>query len=150
MKRWKIKELNEVSNLKFAACLLNERRACLNPYSPMAMKLESSKNMLLRMDGYLNGWGSGVEIPAERIINSLYQDGYKDAARLIEFLTADNERAKREREILNRCFGYIVAMSDEGGVDKLLCETLGLTNEEIERYVPGRSTDGKNGGTEGE
>ena len=56
MKRWTIKELSETTDLKFAACILRERRAPLNPYSPLAQKLEDSKNMLLRMDGYLTGW----------------------------------------------------------------------------------------------
>ena len=55
MKRWTIKELSETTDLKFAACILRERRAPLNPYSPLAQKLEDSKNMLLRMDGYLTG-----------------------------------------------------------------------------------------------
>ena len=52
MKRWTIKELSETTDLKFAACILSERRAPLNPYSPLAQKLGDSKNMLLRMDGY--------------------------------------------------------------------------------------------------
>ena len=34
MKRWTIKELSETTDLKFAACILSERRAPLNPYSP--------------------------------------------------------------------------------------------------------------------
>ena len=55
MKRWTIKELSETTDLKFAACILRERRAPLNPYSPLAQKLEESKNMLLRMDTWLGG-----------------------------------------------------------------------------------------------
>ena len=84
MKRWTIKELNETTDLKFAACILNERRAPLNPYSPLAQKLGESKNMLLRMDGYLVGWGTGVSLPPQTTIEILYRDGYTSAARQIE------------------------------------------------------------------
>lgn len=89
MKRWTIKELAEMSDLKFAACILNERRTPLNPYSPLDQKLETAKNLLLRMDGYLGGWGSGTTIPADKILEILYRDGYHSAARLIECLLAD-------------------------------------------------------------
>lgn len=150
MKRWTIKELNEASNLEFAACILNERRAPLNPYSPMATKLESSKNMLLRMDGYLNGWGSGVCLPMKKIVDMLFQDGYSEAARLIECLVADSERAKREHELLNNCFGYIVEVTKGSGVAKLLRGNIGLTDEEIERYEMGWALDEEKGGACGE
>ena len=39
MNRWTIKELNETPDFKFAALILAERRAQLNPYSPLAEKL---------------------------------------------------------------------------------------------------------------
>lgn len=150
MKRWTIKELNEESNLEFAACILNERKAPLNPYSPMATKLESSKNMLLRMESYLNGWGSGVGLPAKKIVDMLFQDGYTEAARLIECMVADSERARRERELLNRCFGYIVEATSDNRVAKLLRENIGLTDEEIERYEMGWALDEEKGGACGE
>ena len=69
--------------------------------------------MLLRMDGYLNGWGSGVGLPGRKILDMLFQDGYTEAARLIECMVADSERAKREHELLERCFGYIVEATEE-------------------------------------
>lgn len=146
MKRWTIKELNEASDMEFAACILNERKAPLNPYSPMAMKLEHSKNMLLRMDSYLNGWGSGVGISAKKIVDMLYQDGYTEAARLIECLATDSDRAEREHELLNNCFGYIVKTTKGDGVAKLLRDTIGLTDEEIERYEMGWALDEEKGG----
>ena len=150
MKRWTIKELNEASNLEFATCILNERKAPLNPYSPMATKLENSKNMLLRMDGYLNGWGSGVGLPGRKILDMLFRDGYTEAARLIECMAADSERAKREHELLERCFGYIVEATEDDGVAKLLREIIGLTDEEIERYEMGWALDKEKEGADGE
>lgn len=61
MKRWTIKEINDSSDLKFAACILNERRAHLSPYTPLALKLKKVENILLRMDAYPQVWGSGSE-----------------------------------------------------------------------------------------
>ena len=50
MKRWTIEDLEKTTDLKFAACILNERREGLNPYTPLSQKLEKAKNLILRMD----------------------------------------------------------------------------------------------------
>jgi hypothetical protein len=43
MERWTIKSLEEMDNLQFAVCILNERRNKLsNIYSPLAIKLEKA------------------------------------------------------------------------------------------------------------
>lgn len=40
MKRWTIEDLEKTTDLKFAACILNERREGLNPYTPLSQKLD--------------------------------------------------------------------------------------------------------------
>ena len=39
MKRWTNKELAEINDFYFAQAILNERKAGLNPYTPLAKKL---------------------------------------------------------------------------------------------------------------
>ena len=39
MKRWTNKELAEINDFYFAQAILNERKAGLNPYTPLAQKL---------------------------------------------------------------------------------------------------------------
>lgn len=137
MKRWTIKEMAETSDLKFAACILNERRECLNPYTPLAQKLEKAKNLLLRMDSYLGGWSSGTDLPADKTVEILYRDGYHSAARLIEDLTADLGNASRERELLNGCFGYLTELMSREELAKTLRDRIGLTDDEIRQYQMG-------------
>lgn len=146
MRRWTIKELDEESDLKLAACILSERRERLNPYSPLATKLKSSENLLLRMDEYLGDCGIGSGISAKRVVNTLYQDGYTDAVRLIERMVAGGERAKREHEILNRCFECIAEKTNKKELVELLRNTIGLTDEEIELYELDWTLDKENGG----
>lgn len=134
MKKWTIKELDEASNLKFAACILSERRAPLNPYSPLAQKLEESKNMLLRMDGYLAGWGTGASLPPQKVVEILYRDGYHSAARLIEDLTADLGATDRERELLNACFSYLANALPKPTLRRVLRKEIYLTDQEIKKY----------------
>ena len=134
MKRWTIKELSETTDLKFAACILRERRAPLNPYSPLAQKLEDSKNMLLRMDGYLTWWGSGASLPPQKVVEILYRDGYHSAARLIEDLTADLGATDREHELLNACFTYLTNALPKPTLRRALRKEIGLTEQEIKKY----------------
>ena len=89
MKRWTIEDLEKTTDLKFAACILNERRESLNPYTPLSQKLDKAKNLILRMDGYAEGWGSGTEASTEDILKTLYRDGYHAAARRIENMLVD-------------------------------------------------------------
>lgn len=41
-KRWTMEELTKIDDLDFAVCILNERRADLNAYSPLSVKLAQS------------------------------------------------------------------------------------------------------------
>ena len=134
MKKWTIKELAEASNLKFAACILSERRAPLNPYSPLAQKLEESKNMLLRMDGYLAGWGTGASLPPQKVVEILYRDGYHSVARLIEDLTADLGAADREHELLNSCFAYLTKALPKPTLCRGLRKEISLTEQEFKKF----------------
>ncbi len=133
-KRWTIKDLAKTSDLKFAACILNERRTPLNPYTPMAQKLEHSKNMLLRMDAYLNGWGSGTSQPTSKTLEILYRDGYHSAARLIECMAADHDRYERESALLGECFAYLAEALPRQELRRVLIKNIGLTEEEIRKY----------------
>ena len=120
--------------MKFAACILSERRAPLNPYSPLAQKLEESKNMLLRMDGYLAGWGIGASLPPQKVVEILYRDGYHSAARLIEDLTADLGAADREHELLNSCFAYLTKALPKPTLCRVLRKEIGLTEQEFKKF----------------
>ena len=101
MKRWTIEDLEKTTDLKFAACILNERRESLNPYTPLSQKLDKAKNLILRMDGYAEGWGSGTEASTEDILKTLYRDGYHAAARRIENMLVDLKDRERERQLLD-------------------------------------------------
>ena len=59
MKRWTIEDLEKTTDLKFAACILNERREGLNPYTPLSQKLEKSEFQDLYSKGILALDGSG-------------------------------------------------------------------------------------------
>lgn len=134
MKRWTIREMAETSDLKFAACILNERRECLNPYTPLAQKLEKAKNLLLRMDSYLGGWSSGTDLPTDKTVEILYRDGYHSAARLIEDLTADLGNASREHELLNGCFAYLTKTIPKPTLCRVLRKEIGFTEQEFEKF----------------
>ena len=42
MKRWTNKELKEINDFFFAQAILNERKAGLNPYTPLAQKFAAA------------------------------------------------------------------------------------------------------------
>lgn len=134
MKRWTIKELKEASNLKFAACILSERRAPLNQYAPMAQKLGEAQNLLLRLDSYMNGWGSEALMVKDQTLDALYRDGYHSAARMIEKMVADRAQNDRERDLLNNCFAYFAEALPGSDLLRVLREKIGLTDEEISKY----------------
>lgn len=46
MERWTMKELKNTDDITFAVCILNERKKTLNPYSPLAKKLEEAAKTL--------------------------------------------------------------------------------------------------------
>ena len=46
MKRWTMAQLAEIDDLDFAICIMNERRAKLDMYSPLAQKLAKVENTI--------------------------------------------------------------------------------------------------------
>lgn len=48
MNRYTIKQLNEMHNKDFIISILNERLNKLNPYSPLAQKINSAKDTINR------------------------------------------------------------------------------------------------------
>ena len=50
MKRWTIKELNQISDLEFARRILMERQRGLSYYSPLNKKLQSAIERLAELD----------------------------------------------------------------------------------------------------
>ena len=49
MDRWTIKELENLTDLEFAAAILMERRMKVTPYSPLGQKLDHARNTLLEL-----------------------------------------------------------------------------------------------------
>lgn len=58
--RYTKKQLAEMSNIKFAICILNERLNVLNPYAPLASKLRASVRTLEDIDHEKNGQTGNV------------------------------------------------------------------------------------------
>lgn len=50
MKRWTIKDLNEVNNIRFATLMLCERKSNLNYYSPLSIKLNEVISLLQQLE----------------------------------------------------------------------------------------------------
>lgn len=146
MKRWTIEDLEKTTDLKFAACILNERREGLNPYTPLSQKLEKAKNLILRMDGYAEGWGGGTEASTEDILKTLYRDGYHAAARRIENMLVDLKDMERERQLLDACFGYLAEALPKSNLLPVLRKEIGLTEQEIEKYQMEWLLEGKDDG----
>lgn len=146
MKRWTIEDLEKTTDLKFAACILNERREGLNPYTPLSQKLEKAKNLILRMDGYAEGWGGGTEASTEDILKTLYRDGYHAAARRIENMLVDLKDMERERQLLDACFGYLAEALPKSSLLPVLRKEIGLTEQEIEKYQMEWLLEGKDDG----
>lgn len=46
MDRWTKKQLEEISDLDFAICILTERRNKVSPYSPLGLKLDQARHTL--------------------------------------------------------------------------------------------------------
>lgn len=46
MERWTMEELESTDDITFAISILNQRRASLNPFSPLSMKLSHSISTL--------------------------------------------------------------------------------------------------------
>lgn len=46
MERWTIKDLNNISDIDFAICILSERGNALNPYSPLGSKIAKTISSL--------------------------------------------------------------------------------------------------------
>lgn len=136
MKRWSKSELDSVSDLKFAACILNERRMELNPYSPLAKKLASAEKLIEEVDDYSKN-GTGLMISAEVVVYALYRDGYHAAAKMIESMMAQKADGARQEELLNNCFDYITEVAPRGDVAQTLRKHIGLTNDEIQRFEMG-------------
>ncbi|WP_195985339.1 hypothetical protein [Clostridium sp. D33t1_170424_F3] len=63
MDRWTIKQLNSMSDLEFAAAILNERRNKVTPYSPLGIKLASVAHTLLDLAALKQPQTLVVELP---------------------------------------------------------------------------------------
>lgn len=76
--RWTLEELENTDNITFAACILNERRNKLSPYSPLAAKLKAAEKELDAIkeakDRYIR---EVIEIP-ERITEEEKADEVQD------------------------------------------------------------------------
>lgn len=136
MERWTKSELESMSDLKFASCILNERKRNLNPYSPLAKKLASATRFIEEVDDYsING--TGLKLSAEEIVHILYRDGYHCAAKLIESMIGKMTADARQKELLGNCFDYITEVVPREGAAQTLRHTIGLTDDEIRRYEMG-------------
>lgn len=145
MKRWTKSELEGMSDLKFAFCILNERRNNLNPYSPLAKKLASAARLIEEMDDY-SRYGTGLMLSAEEIVHALYRDGYHCAAKLIKSMMAKMTADTRRKELLDNCFNYITETASRGEVAQTLRHAIGLTDDEIRQYEMGWAIEEDGGG----
>ena len=67
MNKWTIKQLDEMDYLLFTISILNERLNKLNPYTPLAEKLQQSVARLNKIRDLLQSDGNGHR----ELINSL-------------------------------------------------------------------------------
>lgn len=145
MERWTKSELEGTSDLKFASCILNERRNSLNPYSPLATKLASAARLIEEVDDYSRN-GTGLKLSAEEIVHILYRDGYHCAAKLIESMMAKMTADTRQKELLDNCVNYITEVVPRGEAAQTLRHTIGLTDDEIRQYEMGWAIEEDGGG----
>ena len=148
MKRWTMKELEDTSDLEFAACILNERAAHLNPYTPLAQKLERVKSLLQRMSIYLLTSGKPETQTADKALGVLRRDGYLLAATMIENMIADRIKSWRENDLLNRCFSFLEYRLPKDELLQVLKNDIGLTDEEICEYTMSQLLEDQDNGKE--
>lgn len=131
MKRWTIEDLEKTTDLEFAACILNERRASLNPYTPLARKLENAENRIRRMDELKKAIG---KVSPETLYGKDYQMIVKE---LFGNMPMDCKDWERDRQVLDACFAYLAEALPKSNLLPVLRKNIGLTEQEICKYQMG-------------
>lgn len=71
MERWTMEELESTDDITFAISILNQRRASLNPFSPLSMKLSHSISTLESIKAEKDKFIARICVPeAEPIIQT--------------------------------------------------------------------------------
>lgn len=71
MNRWTMRDLEKTDDLDFAVCILNERRADLNAYSPLSVKLAQAVNTIQNIKAERDRYMARLELERDTFLEAI-------------------------------------------------------------------------------
>ncbi len=71
MNRWTMRDLEKTEDLDFAVCILNERRADLNAYSPLSVKLAQAVNTIQNIKAERDRYMARLELERDTFLEAI-------------------------------------------------------------------------------